>query len=232
MVQTKLKRIAFGCFVVGMMISGAANATTIIPPGWSALTIDATINPGYQTIFHIATFVKTTTSSGIGRYSSAVPGLNQWTTPVPPQGGVVLNGFAAGLISGLPSDPVGQAILHLVVFGKFTTAQLQLDYATLFPDISESTIINDLLNTPASSPPLPVADYTAFKTDAFNDGLYGGNNALLDAVAFSTGQLIGSAKVTLTPTPKQLPEPLTISIFGAGIAGAIGLRRRKVTKLR
>ena len=230
-IQKKLKRgIILGCFVAGMTISGAANAGVIVNPGWSALTIDATINPGYQSIFHIATFVKTTTSAGYGRYSSAIPGFNEWTTPVPPQGGVVLNGFAAGLIGGLPSDPVGPAILHLVVFGKFTAPQLQLDYTTLFPGISETTIINDLLNTPANLP-FPFADYNTFTTDAFNDGLYGGNNAALSAVAFSTGQVIGRAKVILTPAPKQVPEPLTVSIFGAGIAGAIGLRRRKKIQL-
>ena len=230
-IPMKSKRgIILGCFVASMTISGAVNAGVIVNPGFSALTIDATINPGYQTIFHIATFVKTTTSAGYGRYSSAIPGFNEWTTQVPPQGGVVLNGFAAGVIGGLPSDPVGPAILHLVVFGKFTAPQLQLDYATLFPGISETAFINDLVNTPANLP-LPFADYNTFTTDAFNDGLYGGNNANLSVVAFSTGKVIGNAKVTLTPTPKQLPEPLTVSIFGAGVAGAIGLRRRKKTKL-
>ncbi|HKU54590.1 MAG TPA: PEP-CTERM sorting domain-containing protein, partial [Rhizomicrobium sp.] len=50
-------------------------------------------------------------------------------------------------------------------------------------------------------------------------------------VVTQTGSIItingGGGNVDLT---KRVPEPVTLSIFGAGLAGAAALRRRKVKK--
>lgn len=224
--QKTMKRgaVLFGLFAA-MCATNAANATPFVIPGFSGVTVDATIDQGYNSITNIAVFTKTTTSAGNGRYFTANPGFNEFTAQIPPLGGLAVSGFAAGVISGLPSDPAGPAINHLVVFGNFSPAELALDYTALFPGISESAFINDLLTTPAATP-LPFADYNTFTTDAMNDGLYGGDGSPISVVAFSTGQVIGTGKMIIT-LPAQVPEPMTLALFSAGLTGVAALRRRK-----
>ena len=45
-----------------------------------------------------------------------------------------------------------------------------------------------------------------------------------DTQVYRTSQVIGTTSIT------NVPEPFTLSLFGAGIAGAAALRRRKVAK--
>jgi hypothetical protein len=223
--QSMNRATILGAMLAAMTISNAAYATPVITPGWSGLTFDTNINAGIHSITNIAGFVTTTTSTGIGRYFSVSAGSGEFTVQVPPAGGIVRTGFAAGVISGLPSDPVGPAINHLVVFGNFTPTDLTLDFTTLFPGVSESTLINDLLTIPGSSP-LPMADFNPFIADAHTLGLYGGEGASFSVVAFSADTLIGSGSIFVTP----VPEPMTLAIFGAGLLGAGAIRRRKITK--
>jgi hypothetical protein len=221
------KRIKWGAVLFSAMVasiaSSEANATPVLPPGTSAAVVDVTIDPGYNTITKITTFTKTTTSMGYGRYFTASPGSNEFFTVIPPAFTLV-SAFSAGVISGLPTDPVGSPVNHLVIFGDFTSSELGEGFSTLFPGVSESSLINDLLTTPANQP-LPSLDINPFTTDATTLGLYGGNGSSFDAVAFSTGTVIGSG--TLSFVRAAVPEPFTLSLFGAGIAGAAALRRRK-----
>ena len=217
--------VIFGSALFALISSNGADAVTVIPPGFSAAVLDVNIDAGYNSIKDIATFTKTTGSTGYGRYYTANPGANEFVTPIPPQGGVIQSVFAAGVIAGLPGDPTGPVIDHLVVFGDFTTAEQSMSFASLFPDISESTLINDLLTTPASTP-LPGLDVNAFTKDATADALYGGNGSTFDVLAFSGGTDIGSGTVTLL-TPAAVPEPMSMAVFAAGLAGLAAMRRRK-----
>ena len=226
--QKKLKcnLILAAALAAAVFGSSAANATPILPPGWSAAVFDANIDAGLNPITNIAIFVRSTTSPlGIGRFSTAHSGFNEFYAGIPPAGGLPVSAFAAGVIAGLPGDPAGAALNHLVIFGKFTPAQLSLDYATLFPGIAESTLINDLLTVPASSP-FPFADANTFTQEAFADGLYGGDGSSFTVAAFSTGTVIGSGTISFLPKA-AVPEPMTITLFGTALAGLAVVRRRK-----
>lgn len=221
------KRIRLGAVLVGAVIatmaSTAANATPVIPPGFSAVVMDANIDAGYNTITNIAVFTQTSGGTGYGRYFTANPGPNEFVTVIPPQAGVIETAFGAGVIAGLPGDPQGSVTDHLVIFGDFTSDELNMDFASLFPGISESSIIQDLLTTPYNQP-LPRLDVNTFTADARSDGLYGGNGSSFSAVAFSGGTVIGDGTITLV-TP--VPEPISVAIFAAGLAGISVTRRRK-----
>jgi hypothetical protein len=222
-----LKRgLILGGMFAAIAMSQSANAAPFINPGWSGVTFDATINPGYNQITNIAAFVDSTTSPlGYGRYFTASPGFNEFSAQLPPPAGLAISGFAAGVLAGLPGDPSGPVIDHLVVFGKFTEAQSALDFTTLFPGVSESAMINDLLTTPGATP-LPFNDVNTFTQDALRDGLYGGNGSTFSVLAFSAGTDIGSGNIIVT-RPSAVPEPMTLALFSAGLVGAAALRRRK-----
>src|ERR1043166_2051016 len=65
--------------------SSAANATPIMPAGWSAAVLDANIDAGLNPITNITTFVRSTTSPlGYGRYSTAHSGFNEFYAGLPP----------------------------------------------------------------------------------------------------------------------------------------------------
>lgn len=57
---------------------------------------------------------------------------------------------------------------------------------------------------------------------------FGGNDFALDDLIFSTTNP-GGTGVGSTGTGNGVPEPLTMSLFGAGLAGLGALRRRRKT---
>ena len=226
MIFHKMMKRGLLAVLAAMAIGSAAHATPILPPGYSGVTLAFTIDPGFNPITNMVVFTKTIAGGGYGRssMSTAHTGFNEFTALIPPNFSPPVSGFGAGVIAGLPSDPAGPVINHLVVFGNFSPAQLALDYTALFPSISESKWVNDLLTTPLGTS-FPNADYFAFIGDAQKDGIYGVNGTPISAVAFSTGTVLGTGRVIIT-RPAPVPEPISLALFGTGLAGAAALRRR------
>jgi PEP-CTERM motif len=134
--------------------------------------------------------------------------------------------FLLGVTSDLPGDAPGQQ--HLVVFtnNTFASNAISIAFGTLFPNTNETTLINDL--TSETNP----GDIFGF---AAGDALSGPNGSIyftagdsFTAVAFSDGQIIGTGTSSFVTAA---PEPITLSLFGAGLVGVVSMRRRKMAKL-
>jgi hypothetical protein len=128
--------------------------------------------------------------------------------------------------SGLPGDAPGQE--HLVVFTNDTFASnaVSIDFGALFPNTDETALINDLMT---ETNPGDIFNF------AGGDALSGPNGSIyfepgdsFTAVAFSDGQIIGTGTSSFTA---PAPEPFTLSLFGAGLAGLGAARRRSSRKV-
>jgi hypothetical protein len=126
--------------------------------------------------------------------------------------------FLLGVTSDLPGDAPGQQ--HLVIFMNDAFAQSAKDIAfgTLFPNTNETTLINDLVTTEN------VGDIFDFASGP-NGSIYFTPGDTFTAVAFSDGRIIGTG--TSSFVTADAPEPLTLSLFGAGLAGLGAVRRRR-----
>ena len=165
-----------------------------------------------------------------GKAFSVGPGNGSFTAPwnAPPFR-PVLGSIAIGLTDNLPGDPIGVTTTHLVVLGNLSPG---IAFSTLFPHANESNLITDLLNGFVFSPdpniwmPALRFDFDPLFFDAYLGSMFISPGGTLNAVAFSGGQLIGTGNfITFT----TVPEPGTLALFGAGLAGfgAMRLRRRK-----
>ncbi|HEX3484030.1 MAG TPA: PEP-CTERM sorting domain-containing protein [Micropepsaceae bacterium] len=167
-------------------------------------------------------------------FTAATPGPTTLTTTYLTASDIGIPGFTyvpgetflLGVTSNLPGDAPGQQ--HLVVFtnDSFAASAAGIDFGTLFPDTNETTLINDLITRDN------VGDIFGF---ASGDALTGPNGSIFfepgdsfTAVAFSNGQIIGTGTSTFTTAATtDVPEPLTLSLFGMGLAGMIAMRRRR-----
>lgn len=98
------------------------------------------------------------------------------------------------------------------------------------------TALNGAVDTDTNSVSPLAADFHFYETPTvlINTVLFGGSGTYTgvgpsDGTFFFGGGYSGTATETLTYdyTPRRVPEPLTLSLFGAGLAGAAALRRRK-----
>jgi hypothetical protein len=204
-----------------MTFLSAIFASAYAAPITSPVTINynVTLQPGISGVFNILVI----DNSGGYNFGSSLalgPGQTSFSltvnTPTPQQ----LATFALGWTTGG----------HLVVLGNFAPSQIGLSYNSLFPHaIEEIEILTDLQSIfIPGSPYGPDVFWDAWNfdelplvQDAAALGLFTPLGSPVDAVSFSNGQLIGAGTVT------AVPEPLTLSLFGFGVAGAIAVRRRK-----
>lgn len=133
--------------------------------------------------------------------------------------------FLLGVTSNLPGDADGQR--HLVVFTNdaFAQSAQNIAFGTLFPDVNEDTLINDLVTTEN------IGDISDF---AFKYAVNAGPNGSIafnigdsfTAIAFSNGQIIGTGTSALIG---GVPEPAewALMLLGFGGAGAVLRARRQ-----
>jgi hypothetical protein len=128
--------------------------------------------------------------------------ISSWNTPV---GGSYTNSLGNSGTFGLNTATGGDN----TVFGHFNVA---LDDTA--GNGSSKGYFGDLLFTLYRPGSLDTADFTAFSADLSNNI----NSGTTGAQGWSEG---------IDPPSTQVPEPLTLSLFAAGLAGLAGMRRRK-----
>lgn len=171
-------------------------------------------------------------------FSAAVPAANLITFETPVPGSVTLTGGSitdvsgCGSLCGINTTPGGQNFYSLFggsatitfatpinAFGMYITG-VQTDVVT-----GEMLTFNDgsseFINTPSSTSGggafIGFTDFGQSITSVTYD-------AVNDIVALDDIQYASANSVT------PVPEPLTLSLFGAGFAGAVAMRRRKKAK--
>jgi len=130
--------------------------------------------------------------------------ISNWSTPV---GGSYTNGLGNSGTFGLNTATGGDN----TVFGHFNVA---LDSSA--GNGSSGGYFGDLLFTVYRPAGLDTVDFTSFSADLSSNI----NAGVTGSQGWSEG---------VDPPGTDVPEPLTLSLFAAGLAGMAGMRRRKIS---
>jgi hypothetical protein len=135
--------------------------------------------------------------------------------------------FLLGVTSDLPGDADGQK--HLVVFTNdaFAQSAQNIAFGTLFPEVDEDTLINDLITSDNIG---DISDFAVkYAVNAGPNGSIAFNiGDHFTAVAFSDGQIIGTGTSVLIGGVPE-PEAWALMVLGfGGVGAALRTRRRPV----
>ncbi len=235
--------LVVGSTIATLLFSAlSAQALVIIK---QPITYNITLNNGISAVYDIL-IIQKQAGAPAGSYAYGWNGLSlssgqssfTYKATVPQQYPVVST-LALGWTKNLPGDPSGVETDHLVVLGNFASSQIGQSYNALFPDAThESELITDLQSIFIIGKPVNFdlvhsainLDENPFAVDADALGLFAANNSNVDAVAFSTGQLIGTGFLTLSAVPE--PSTWAMMLFGLFSAGLMIRRARRKVALR
>jgi hypothetical protein len=223
-----LRTLLLVCALAGSGLLVRADSV-FIPSGFEGLTYNVTLQEGITGVSDIL-FVNETSKgpswSWPYSFSSGSSSATQVYANFFP---AVEATIAVGLVTDLPGDPSGDTTTHLAVFGNFLPDQIGDTFSSLFPDANESALINDLTHvfdsadTPTSTTNAAFSAFVLpFFKDATTDGLLISPGSSFEAVAFSTGQLIGTGTFEVVNTP----EPTYVGTLAFLFCGLVALRRR------
>ncbi len=229
-----------GIALAGAALGSSAHATAIGPPSAFYINYDITL-PAYpvsdMVLFEQGAPNPNPNGYGItfgGCCDYAGVGTTVITDPFVKTNPIISN-FILGVASHLAGDPAGQQ--HLVVFtnDSFAAGAQGVDFGTLFPNTNETTLINDLttnLDQAAVGDTVynqAINDLFTFAAgDAKNAGIGFGSASSFSAVAFSSGQTIGTGLSFTSPAPE--PETWALLMLGIGLIGA-AVRARRTASL-
>lgn len=224
-------RLAAAALAIGSLFAtGNANAFfPFFPVDPAPIRYDITLtNPGPA----ISPLVSVTQGWFFGNYSAAqllggVPANSLSHTAVDP--GPVVMAFA-GLLLGVSQDA---ALTKHVVIGMNNTAAAAAvgeAWDTLFPTLSEATLIGHLEGFAAD----PLGYGTAYSgvqefgslapTMAFDIDPFGSATTSFTLVQFSTGTVVGTGSAAIV----AVPEPSSVLLMAGGLGlFAVALRRRR-----
>lgn len=131
------------------------------------------------------------------------------------QAGTLQLSLAPEVITG-SACPIANCTLYIDVFGSSITNFAAASTSTVYLDITGGASAglferDSILNT-----------FTAVLADA----AYQGSANSQQCAAFPAWEVCGTNHATFS----VIPEPITVSLFGAGLAGVAAFRRRKVKK--
>lgn len=221
--------LAAGAFCVAAALASLPASAAVVPqPGFN---ISYTLNNGAFDVSDIVMFEQGQGTSGYGITYPFTGPYSSGTTLTDPfvKYNPIISTFLLGLTSGLPGDAEGQN--HLVVFtnDQFALSANHIAFGTLFPSTNEATLIYALQHLDVDQ---STDDLFTFAGGDAVDGPNGpigfGANDTFTALAFSDAQIIGDGiSFTTSADVTEVPEPMTLTLLGAGLGGAAAVRRRR-----
>ncbi len=149
--------------------------------------------------------------------------------------------FQGPLVAGVAAPPVGDATKYLAVFtggsatltapGTMNSLSVYLGSIDSYNSITFKgangfiqTFSGSQLNSPANGNQIAASTNRRYYFD-FD------SSDLIDQVVFaSTGNSFEFDNIAVNDPPTRVPEPVTLSLFAAGLAGAAALRRRRTVR--
>lgn len=210
-------------YVTSFTNNGSDVSAGLLPPGGPSFLVNS--HQVYGLYFTYSATVTGLSAIGVPGTGVIAPGAFTFTLYADPNynnsytGASLAGGGTAGSISNTGDDIV-------LATGSSVAGGAGFQDPSGAPTINS---INSFLLTPAglsyftSPDPFYNLSFLSATAGSFTDLQIapGGSYAVLNGI---------SATVNFLPNQVQVPEPLTLSLFGAGLAGAAVLRRRRESK--
>ena len=199
-------------------VPGIAQATPIVPNSGFELG-NTGFSSGYTYNSDLVTEGRYYVDGGSSVHNSF------WTQNVTPHSGsefMIVNGNPVAGVTVYDAANIAVLPNTQYFFSAWVTA-----LSTPSPAVLQFSINGTAVNSPLTISPT-VGTWQDLFVPWFSGSATTADISLLNANTVLQGNDFGLDDITLSTTiPTSVPEPLTLTIFGAGLAGAAALRRRK-----